>query len=220
MDGKLIIIEGLDGSGKATQTKLLFEALQAEGHNIKAVSFPNYGSPACGPVEMYLGGEFGSEPGDVNAWAASTFYAVDRYASYKTAWEEFYTAGGLVVSDRYTVSNAVHQCCKLPKEQWDDYLDWLFEFEYKRMGIPEPALVVYLDMKPAVSQRLMNERYKDGGKKDIHEKDIAYLENARKAAMYCIEKYGWTRIECDDGENVLPLEEIAARVLSAAKSCL
>ena len=133
MKGKLIVLEGLDGSGKATQSALLAQALTARGIACRRISFPNYDSLSSGPVRMYLGGEFGSRPGDVNAYAASAFYAVDRYAGYKSDWGAFYEAGGLLIADRYTTANAVHQCSKLPRGQWDAYLDWLFEFEYRRM---------------------------------------------------------------------------------------
>ena len=133
MKGKLIVLEGLDGSGKATQAQLLHEALCAQGLAVRKVTFPDYQHPSSTLVKQYLAGEFGSRPEDVNAYAASCFYSVDRYASYKTQWGAFYQAGGIVVADRYTTSNAVHQCAKLPKQQWDEYLAWLFDFEYENI---------------------------------------------------------------------------------------
>ena len=126
MKGKLIVIEGLDGSGKATQAKHLAAALQQQGKQIREISFPNYDSDSSAPVRMYLSGAFGTEPGDVNPYAASSFYAIDRYAGMKQDWGCFYDDGGILIADRYTTSNAIHQCCKLPKEQWDSYLHWLF----------------------------------------------------------------------------------------------
>ena len=181
--GKLIVIEGLDGSGKATQAKRLVEQLQAQGKQVRKVSFPAYESDSSALVKMYLAGQFGKDPSDVNAYAASTFYAVDRFASYKTEWGRFYEDGGIVVADRYTTSNAVHQCSKLPEEEWDSFLEWLFAFEYQLMGIPAPDAVVYLRVDPAVSQKLMTGRYQgDESKKDIHESNLDYLARSRRAA--------------------------------------
>jgi len=221
MSGRLVIIEGLDGSGKATQSKLLVEALIAQGKVVKAVSFPNYESKASLPAQMYLNGEFGTHPEDVNAYAASTFYAVDRYASYKTGWQTFYENGGIVIADRYTVSNAVHQCGKLPKEQWDEYLEWLFDFEYKKLAIPTPNLVIYLDMSIDVSQKLMSKRYAgQEGKKDIHEKDKEHLAKSRTGAHYCAEKYGWKVISCDDGSEPYSIESISEEVVNTVQEYL
>ncbi len=150
LNGKLIVIEGLDGSGKATQARALAEALQAQGKNVMQITFPDYASDSSALVRMYLGGQFGSHPDDVNAYAASAFYSVDRFASYKMKWGEFYREGGIVIADRYTTSNAVHQCSKLPPEQWQEFLDWLFDFEYNKIGIPAPDRVIYLEVDPAV----------------------------------------------------------------------
>ena len=199
--GKLIVIEGLDGSGKATQAKLLAENLKQQGKRVREISFPNYDSPSSALVKMYLGGEFGAKPGDVNAYAASTFYAVDRYASFKKDWQADY-AGGVVIADRYTTSNAIHQCSKLDAGAWNGYLDWLFDLEYGRMGIPTPDLVVYLRVDPEVSQGLMARRYGGNeGKKDIHERDLAYLRHCQEAAAFCVDRLGWRVVECCvDGE--------------------
>ena len=157
--GKLIAIEGLDGSGKATQAKLLAGYLAAQGLAVREVSFPDYGSDSSALVKMYLAGQFGQHPDDVNAYAASSFYAVDRYASYKKDWGSFYENGGIVIADRYTTSNAVHQCSKLPPEQWESFLGWLFDFEFHLLGLPAPDEVIYLQVDPAVSQKLMTQRY-------------------------------------------------------------
>lgn len=206
---QLVVIEGLDGSGKATQAELLSEGLIKAGKTVRKVSFPNYESDSSALVKMYLTGQFGSNPSDVNAYAASSFYAIDRYASYKTDWGKFYKNGGIIIADRYTTSNAIHQCSKLPKEEWDGYLDWLFQFEYERLGIPEPDLVVYLRVSPDVSQKLMSKRYKgDEEQKDIHEKDIEYLNRCRIAADYCSEKLGWKTIECANNGEMKSIEEI------------
>ncbi len=213
MNGKLIVLEGLDGSGKATQTELLWKALSGIGYPVKKVTFPNYDSPSSALVKMYLAGDFGKDAESVNAYAASSFYAVDRYASYRMEWASFYENGGIVLADRYTTSNAIHQCAKLPRTQWQEYLYWLSDFEYNKIGIPKPDLVVYLDVALDVSQRLLTERYKgDEGKKDIHEKDLHYLEHSRDAAQYCVEQLGWTRIECSKDGTMRTREEIHADI--------
>lgn len=214
MSGKLIVIEGLDGSGKATQSNLLYEKLLAEGKPVRKVSFPAYDSESSALVKMYLAGDFGKDPGDVNAYAASSFFAVDRFASYKSDWGNFYREGGIVIADRYTTSNAIHQCSKLPREEWDGYIDWLFAFEFHLLGIPAPDKVIYLKVDPAVSQKLMTKRYQgDESKKDIHESNLEYLEKSRQAARYCAEKLGWKTIQCDDGENMRTIEQIHADVM-------
>lgn len=213
--GKLLIFEGLDGSGKGTQAQLLADTLARGGKEFRKVTFPDYASDSSALVRMYLSGRFGQRPDDVNAYAASSFYAVDRFASYKTIWGDFYRNGGLVISDRYTTSNAVHQCSKLPPEQWDGFLAWLFDFEYCKIGIPKPDAVVYLAVDPAVSQKLMTERYHgDESKKDIQEKDTEYLARSRKAAEYCAAKLGWRRIECTTGGTMRTKEDIHAEVLA------
>lgn len=200
--GKLIVIEGLDGSGKGTQAELLTERLRQQGEAVRKVSFPDYASDSSALVKMYLSGQFGTDPADVNAYAASTFYAVDRFASFKRDWGKFYADGGIIVADRYTTSNAVHQCSKLPREQWDGFLAWLFDFEYRLLGIPTPDAVIYLNVDPAVSQRLMTGRYRgDESKKDIHEGNLSYLQRSREAAAYCSRKLGWREIACcENGE--------------------
>ena len=210
---KLIVIEGLDGSGKATQAKRLTEALVEKGIPVREVSFPDYGSDSSALVRMYLSGQFGTDPQDVNAYAASSFFAVDRFASYKKDWHRDY-ARGVVIADRYTTSNAVHQCSKRPKEQWEDFLNWLFDFEYKKLGIPAPDRVIYLNVDPAVSQALMTARYRgDENKKDIHERDIAYLRHSREAAAYCAEKLGWETVDCCRDGQMRSIEDIHKDVM-------
>lgn len=225
--GKLIIFEGLDGSGKGTQTDLLCQALRAKGEDPMQITFPDYESDSSALVKMYLSGKFGQKPDDVNAYASSTFYAVDRFASYKTRWGDFYRHGGLVISDRYTTSNAVHQCSKLPPMHWDGFLEWLFDFEYKKLGIPQPDAVIYLSVEVEVSQRLIAERYHgDANKMDIQEKDTEYLERSRVAAEYCARKLGWERIVCtreEDGRRVMrSVEDIHAEVMKrlSARGCI
>ena len=212
--GKLIVIEGLDGCGKSTQLELLPQNLLKNGIESRSVSFPDYDSNSSALVKMYLGGEFGKKPGDVNAYAASLFYAVDRFASYKTNWGEYYNQNGVIVSGRYTTSSAVHQTSKMDESEWKDFLDWLYDLEYNKVAIPKPDKVIFLDMPIEVSQKLLSGRYNgDEGKKDIHESDTEYLNKCRKAAMFTAEYSGWTIIPCaKDGEPRL-IEDIAKDVL-------
>lgn len=211
--GKLYVIEGLDGSGKATQAELLYKILKERGEDARKVSFPNYASDSSAPVRMYLRGDFGTDPSSVNAFAASSFYAVDRYAGFKSDWGSFYEAGGVIIADRYTTSNAVHQCSKLPENEWDAFLEWLFHYEYELLGIPAPDAVIYLEVDPEISQKLMAGRYDgDEAKKDIHERNVQYLERSAKAAAYCCRKLGWKKISCAWGGKMRAVEEIAAEI--------
>ena len=212
--GKLIVIEGLDGCGKSTQLELLPQNLAKNNIDVQSVSFPDYESDSSALVKMYLSGQFGQKPGDVNAYAASAFYAVDRYASFKKDWGNFYADGGTVVAGRYTTSNAVHQASKLPPEKWDDFLAWLYDFEFNKLGIPKPDLVIFLDMPTTVSQKMLKNRYSgDDSKKDIHERDTEYLEHCRKAALYTAKFSDWHIINCSDGENPRSIEDISNDIL-------
>ncbi len=214
--GRLIAVEGLDGSGKATQAQRLVAALQSSGLLVREISFPNYGSESSALVRLYLSGALGTEPDSVNAWAASSFYAADRYAGMKTDWGGFYEAGGILIADRYTTSNAVHQCCKLPRAEWDGYLDWLFDYEYGKLGLPEPDLVIYLRLDVESGQKLMLGRYHgDASRKDIHEGNTEYLSRARRAADYCATKYGWRTVDCQSPTGLRGIEEIGTEVLAA-----
>ncbi|MCM1315011.1 MAG: deoxynucleoside kinase [Alistipes senegalensis] len=211
--GKLIVIEGLDGSGKHTQAVRLYEYIQSAGKAVKLVSFPDYESPSSSLVKMYLAGDFGKNADSVNPYAASTFYAVDRFASFRTKWHDFYENGGIVIADRYTTSNAVHQCAKLPPEQWDSFIEWLTEFEYRYIGIPEPDMVIYLRTDTGVSQKLMSERYNsDESKKDIHERDMEYLTRSQRSADYCAEKMHWYTIQCSQNGVMRSVKSIAAEI--------
>ena len=216
--GKLIVIEGLDGSGKSTQLSLLPDRLSANGIDCRTVSFPDYESDSSALVKMYLAGKFGTKPSDVNPYAASAFYTVDRYASYKSVWGEYYNAGGTVVSGRYTTSNAVHQTSKLPESEWKAFLDWLYDFEYGKIAIPKPDKVIFLDMPVGVSQKLLDRRYSAGGGKDIHESDTEYLENCRKAAVFTADYSGWSIIPCAAGGEPRSVEEISDDILKEVLS--
>ena len=216
MSGKLIVVEGTDGSGKATQTAALLSALEKAGKPVRALSFPCYSSDSSALVRMYLRGDFGERPESVNGYAASSFYAVDRYASYKLDWEKDYQEGKILVADRYVTSNAVYQMAKLPQAEWDAYREWLADFEYNRLGIPRPDRVIYLDVRPQTSAALMRMRYAgDESKKDIHEKNLEYQMICRRAALYCAEKEGWKQIICDHEGVMRPVEEIAKELFEA-----
>ena len=219
--GKLIVLEGLDGSGKATQAKLLAAHLAAQGFSVREVTFPNYESDSSALVKMYLAGQFGSKPDDVNAYAASSFYAVDRYASYKKDWGSFYENGGVVIADRYTTSNAVHQTSKLPEAERRPFLDWLFHFEYDLLELPRPTRVLYLDLPTELSERMMRQREQaTHTTADVHEQDEEYLRRCRENAAFVTEYCGWTRIDCARDGVMRSREEIHAEVLDKLRDLL
>lgn len=219
--GKLLVLEGLDGSGKATQAKLLAAHLAGSGRRVMEITFPDYESDSSALVKMYLSGQFGSRPDDVNPYAASSFYAVDRYASYKTKWGSFYEAGGIVIADRYTTSNAVHQTSKLPAGERRAFLDWLFDYEYGKLGLPAPTRVLYLDMPTELTEQMMRRREQQTHTHaDIHEQNDAYLRACRENAAFVVDYCGWRHIDCADGSRILPPEEIAARVLREVEDLL
>ena len=220
--GRLIVIEGLDGSGKSTQTPILADELRGQGKDVHVVSFPDYASDSSMLVRMYLGGAFGKKPGDVNAYAASSFYAVDRYASYVQRWKEFYERpDSVIIATRYVSSNEIHQLAKLDRGDWTDYLDWVEEFEYGKLGIPHPDLVLYLDMKYEIAMDLVSGRSEaTGQKKDIHELDADYMERCYKAAAYASDKLGWRNIICYEGKKPLSQEIIAGKILEEVTKLL
>lgn len=215
---KLIIIEGLDGSGKSTQVELLQKYFENEGIDYKKIKLPDYDSPSSTLVNMYLAGDFGKSADDVNAYAAGAFYAVDRFASYKLNWGKDYENGTLILADRYATSNSIYQMEKIDESKWDEYLEWSADFEYEKIGIPKPDAVIYLDMPVEISQRLMTRRY-DGNenKKDVHEANVSFLEKCRKSALYTAKKQGWNVIPCSDGVNPLPIDEIHKKIVDIVK---
>ena len=219
--GKLIVIEGTDGSGKSTQFRKLTERLAAEGKAFQKLVFPQYAEPSSALIRMYLGGEFGTKPTDVNAYAASAFYAVDRYASYKKVWGTWYEEGGLVLSDRYTTSNAVHQASKEPEEKQADFLKWLYEFEYDQLGLPRPDLIIYLDVPTDFTEKLMRSREAaTNTSADIHEKDLDYLATCRRIGRAAAKFYGWTVIECVRDGAMRSIEDIHEEIYRLVTDCL
>ena len=221
MKGKLIVFEGTDGSGKATQTRLLAQELERRGRAVRQLTFPRYDQDSSMLVRMYLSGAFGADPSAVNPYAASAFYAVDRYASYVQDWGRWYEEGGLVLTDRYTTSNAVHQAGKLPDGECEDYLRWLFRFEYDLMGLPRPDLVIYLDLPAELSADLRRQReQRDGTHADIHEADAAYLRRCRENALRVVDFDGWRRIDCSRNGAVRAPEDICREVLRLAEPFL
>ena len=219
--GKLIVIEGTDGSGKSTQFARLTQRLKDEGKVFQKLVFPQYKEESSALIRMYLGGEFGDKPSDVNAYAASAFYAVDRYASYKKVWGKWYEEGGLVLSDRYTTSNAVHQASKEPADKQGQFLGWLYEFEYDRLGLPRPDLTIYLDVPTQYTEQLMRSREAaTGTHADIHEKDLEYLTTCRKMGKQAAAFYGWTVIECVRDGKMRSIEEIHEEIYRHVAACL
>lgn len=215
---KLIILEGLDGSGKSTQAGLLELVFAQSGMPYRKIKLPDYDSPSSTLVKMYLDGQFGDAPDAVNAYAAGAFYAVDRYASYKLDWQADYLDGKVILADRYATSNCIYQMEKLDPMDWDAYLEWSSDFEYRKIGIPKPDLVIFLDMPVAVSQQLMSGRYAgDETKKDVHERNVPFLENCRRAALFAAEKQGWHVVPCANAGRPRTIEDIHNSVMQIVK---
>ena len=219
--GKLIVLDGLDGCGKSTQFQELQQLLRSEGKPVKAISFPMYDKPSAALVKMYLQGDFSSTPGGVNAYAASSFYATDRYANYKLDWEQNYRSGEWVLASRYTTSNAVHQTSKLPPEQQRPFVDWLFDFEYQKLGLPAPDRVLYLDLPTELSEQMMRRREEaTHTHADIHEQDEAYLRSCRESAARVVDWCGWQRIRCDRDGRIRSIQDIHQEVLERVADLL
>jgi dTMP kinase len=219
--GKLIVLEGTDGSGKSTQFRLMAQRLTDEKVEFRRLVFPRYENESSALIRMYLGGQFGTKPSDVNAYAASAFYAVDRYASYKQDWGKWYEDGGLILSDRYTTSNAVHQASKETGENQDAFLKWLYEFEYDKLGLPRPDLTIYLDVPTDFTEKLMRSREQNTGTKaDIHEQDTEYLATCRRTGRAAAEFYGWTVIDCVKDGQMRSIEDIHEEIYKHVVACL
>ena len=221
MKSKIIVIEGLDGSGKATQTKILADKLIEKGLKVRKLEFPDYSNPSSSLVKMYLNGDFGDKPEDVNAYAASAFYAVDRAASYLQFWKKDYADGSIILSDRYATSNIIYQMSKVSDDDRDAFIEWQAHFEYEKLGIPKPDLVIYLDVDPDVSQKLMEKRYGgDKSKMDLHERNVQFLLDCRRSAVYAAEKCGWRVINCCEDGDIKSIEQIAKEIEEATSDIL
>lgn len=218
---KIIVIDGLDGCGKSTQLEILSNRLKKMVINHRVVSFPCYDEPTSVFVKKYLNGDFSTDVNGVNSYTASSFYALDRYASFNQDWGKDYKNGTLILSGRYISSNLIHQMVKSPQSEWDSFSKWLYDFECNKLGLPNADLTIFLDMPVEISQRLLSSRY--GGdvlKKDIHERDVEYLRSCRKSALYSAEKFGWKVISCNDGESLRSIEKISNDIFKVVKELL
>lgn len=215
--GRFIVIDGLDGSGKETQSLLLKAHLEKMGIKVRYLSFPCYDSDSSLFVRKYLNGELGSRPEDTNAYAASSFFASDRYISYRTDWgNDINDPDTVVIANRYTTANAVHQLSKLPKEQWSGFLSWLWDYEFNKLGVPVPDSVIYLEMHPDISYKLIKSRSDATGRAiDIHEADPSFLYKSYEAALYASSRLNWTKICCYENGEPLDREEISGQIISA-----
>lgn len=220
----LIVLEGVDASGKATQTKALYDRLVSEGHTVKTITFPDYDSPSSAPVKMYLSGELGESADSVNPYAAGALFAVDRFCSYRKNWKDVLDRGGIVLADRYVTSNFIHQASKLKDEkERDEYLSFQSDFEYNRIGLPKPDIVLFLDVPPIVSLALIKERenkFSHDTNHDIHERDDNYLFRSYESAVYVAERFGFTRINCTEDGRLQPIETIAEAIYGEVKKVL
>src|SRR5574344_963427 len=222
--GKIIVIEGLDGSGKQTQSEKLYERFKNENINVKKIAYPRYDNPSSALVKMYLSGEFGKHANDVSPYIASTFYAVDRYASYKQDYEDFYKSGGILILDRYVTANMVHQAGKIDNpEEKEKFLKWLTDFEYGLFGIPPPDKVFFLNIPPDISQKLMAERenkFSHEKQKDIHESNVEYLSKAYDNACYLIDKFKWDEINCTIDGKLRTIDDIHEEIYNKIKEII
>lgn len=210
--GKIIVLEGTDGSGKETQTKALCRALTQMGLPVRQISFPRYQDEASVLIRRYLNGDYGDDPNSVDPYTASLFYMADRADAFLGELGTFYRSGGILVTDRFTTSNMVHQASKIGDEPAREaFLNWLTDTEYQKLQIPEPDLVFFLDMPAAASAKLITER---GQKKDIHETHPDYLSKSAQTGRALADKYGWTRINCMKGSTLKTIEDIHAEILS------
>lgn len=221
MAGTLIVLEGTDGCGKSTQFARLCDRLRARGTAFQRLKFPQYEAESSALIRMYLAGEFGSRPGDVNGYAASAFYAVDRYASYKKVWGDWYESGGLVLADRYTTSNAIHQASKVPPEEREGFFRWLYDFEYDKLGLPRPDLVLYLDVPTEATVGLLRSREAETHTRaDIHEQDTAYLRTCRESGAQAAQVLGWYRVQCVRDGEMRSIEDIHGEIWSQVEPLL
>lgn len=219
--GKLFVIDGTDGSGKQTQFDLLKKHLDEDHIEYRTVSFPNYDSPSSSLVKMYLSGEFGENAQEISPYIASTFYAVDRYATFKKDFFQYYNDGGIILADRYTTANMVHQAGKIKdKEERKKYLDWLFDLEFNIYGLPKPTTVFFLNMPPEKVKELIKNRenkFTHDAKKDIHERNPEHLRDAYQAACDLVSTYGWNQIDCVKDNVIRTREDIHNEIYAIVK---
>lgn len=222
--GKLFVIDGTDGSGKQTQFERLQTRLTEENIDYRTVSFPNYDSPSSSLLKMYLSGEFGKNAKDVNAYVASTFFAVDRFATFKKDYEDYYNQGGIILADRYTTANMVHQAGKIQdKAERDKFLKWLWDFEFNIFGLPKPDKVFFLNMPIEVSMKLMENRknkFTHETKKDIHESDESHLKDSYNAACEVAKDYDWYEIKCVKDGKLRTIEDIHEEIYNVVKNII
>jgi len=207
--GKLVVFEGIDGSGKSTQFDLMCKRLSDENRQFKRIVFPRYSEPSSALIKMYLAGDFGNDPDSVNAYAASSFYAVDRYASFSQDWRDYYESGGLILTDRYTTSNALHQGAKIDKKQREDFFKWLYDYEFNLIGLPVPDMVIFMDIDiDYAAKRLQQRQIETGTNADIHENDMVYLRNSIESGKQAAAQFGWQKISCIINEIERDKEEL------------
>lgn len=220
--GKIFVIDGTDGSGKQTQFEKLRKAFERDKIEYKTVSFPNYDSPSSALVKMYLSGEFGENAKNVNPYVASTFFAVDRFATFKKDYEEYYNNGGIILADRYTTANMVHQAGKIQdRKEREKFLDWLWDFEFNLFGLPVPEEVFFLNMPPDVSLQLMKERenkFSHQMQKDIHERDKNHIVDSYNAACSLVDKYNWYEVKCIKNNTLRTIDDIHEEIYKEIKN--
>ena len=221
MLGKLVVFEGIDGSGKSTQFDMLCTRLADEGRDFRRVRFPRYDEPSSSLVRMYLGGKFGDDPEAVNPYAASSFFTVDRIASFLQDWKSYYEKGGLILTDRYTTSNAIHQGAKMSADKREHYYKWLYEFEFDLAGLPKPDCVIYMDIEAAQAARRLSKRQAETGTSgDIHEQDPDFLEQSAQSGKQAANFYGWHKISCFSEGRERSESEIHDEVLTVLSLAL
>lgn len=222
--GKIFVIDGTDGSGKQTQLAKLKERLDKEGIEYRTVSFPNYDSPSSSLVKMYLGGEFGTDPKKISPYIASTFYAADRYATFKKDYEEYYNNGGIILADRYTTANMVHQAGKIEDDaEREKFLNWLWDFEFHLYGLPVPTEVFFLNMPTEYAVKLIENRKNKithESKKDIHERDKDHLQDAYREACKLVKKYNWYEVKCVQDDKIRSIDEIHEEIFDELRKYL
>ena len=220
--GNLFAIDGTDGSGKQTQFNKLCERLTKEGIDYRTISFPNYTSETSALVKMYLSGEFGENANDVNAYIASTFYAADRYATFKKdGFFDYYNNGGIILADRYTTANMVHQAGKIsdPKER-KKFLDWLWDFEFNLYSLPIPTKTFFLNMPIEYALKLIKDRenkFTHEAKKDIHERDENHLLNSYNSACSLVATYDWHEVKCVKNNEIRSIDDIHEEIYKEIK---